>query len=378
VTIAGVCVLGLVPGVALSAAVTCFELARRRPPLWVTVANTTGIAMYGFAGGLVFALAEDRGWAVPGEASLPLWVFLAAIAGATGNALVTLPLPLARRLTLREVFLESYLPMIPLELCGGAIAAATVQAYTTLGFPALYGLAAFMFMLVALLEILSRGERRREMLLHTLMEREALSTQLVTVAERERRSLAAAIHDDALQQLVSLSQDLAEPHLDPERIRAGLLSAEQSLRATLSRLDAFVPPEGSAAAQLRQLAALIGPRAGVAIKVRVAAELEDEEDPTVVSCGRELLLNIEKHAHATSAWVDLRRDGQTIVLEVSDDGRGGPLALQEALDRGHIGLALVGAKAAERSGRFTHAARAGGGLTATVELKYAAEPAVPV
>ena len=72
----------------------------------------------------------------------------------------------------------------------------------------------------------------------------------------------------------------------------------------------------------------MGPRTVCpAIPVSVHADLPERPPEPVESAlyftAAELLTNAGRHATATAATVEVRRDGDTIRLTVSDDGRGG-------------------------------------------------------
>jgi len=84
-----------------------------------------------------------------------------------------------------------------------------------------------------------------------------------------------------------------------------------------------------------------------------------------LSLVRELLANVAEHAAAASATVTLRRQGEEVVLEVTDDGRGvDPLKARLALGHGHIGLASAAQRIEALDGRFELTGRPGGGTIA--------------
>jgi two-component system NarL family sensor kinase len=80
---------------------------------------------------------------------------------------------------------------------------------------------------------------------------------------------------------------------------------------------------------------------------------------------QEALTNVARHAHARSAVVSITV-GETLRLEVADDGRG----LSDDWPAG-VGLTSRRERATELSGSFELAAAAGGGTVVRVELPLA-------
>jgi signal transduction histidine kinase len=90
---------------------------------------------------------------------------------------------------------------------------------------------------------------------------------------------------------------------------------------------------------LADLSAETGQRAGLKVTCRVDPEV-DRLGPAVTEAlwrvTQEALMNVEKHAVARQAWIDLHMKPENVVLRVSDDGVGLPL---NPTDRpGHYGL----------------------------------------
>ena len=80
----------------------------------------------------------------------------------------------------------------------------------------------------------------------------------------------------------------------------------------------------------------------------------------MLAIARELLTNAARHSGATAVSVALRRDGDGLALEVTDDGSGiAPGRRDEALAQGHIGLASVNERVRAAGGEFTLESKAG-------------------
>jgi signal transduction histidine kinase len=148
----------------------------------------------------------------------------------------------------------------------------------------------------------------------------------------ELRRIERDLHDGAQARMVAVTMDLglAQEKLDddPAAARALVASAQAEARtaiADLRRLAGGIAPavltdRGLDAA----LSALVAScRIPVSLDVRLGARLPDAVEVAAYFVVSEALVNAQKHAQAASATVQLRRQADTLVVEVADDGRGG-------------------------------------------------------
>jgi two-component system NarL family sensor kinase len=172
-----------------------------------------------------------------------------------------------------------------------------------------------------------------------------LIAQLMLAEERTRRRIAQVLHDDALQRLLSAHQDLIEAAPGREgvgRAHRTLAGTIDSLRDAVVALHPVTLEQGNLETALNAVARQHSGRGGFRYTVRVEEEAAGLEDELVLSAARELLTNVANHAGAARCSVSVTREGDRIVLEVADDGRGIPAGRQEkALRDGHIGLAAT-------------------------------------
>lgn len=179
---------------------------------------------------------------------------------------------------------------------------------------------------VLALELEKRVAERSEQL-------RALGARLEAVESRERRQIARDLHDDLGQTLAAVRIRLTPLETDA---RDDVRAAAQGLAALVERADE----------SMRTLATRLAPAAlyefglGPALQ-SLADELErdfalevaidDDGLPKPLSQSarsilfravRELLINVAKHAATRDAVVDCRRDGDSILLQVSDAGTG--------------------------------------------------------
>jgi signal transduction histidine kinase len=165
----------------------------------------------------------------------------------------------------------------------------------------------------------------------TVDELRGSRARVIDVAQKERQRLERDLHDGAQQRLVALSLDLGvlQTRLggDPDS-RAVLAQARTEIAVSLAELrdvarglhPAVLSAHGLAVA-LESLAA----RAPVPVTLTVAVEGRVDEAVEVAAyyVVSESLTNIGKHAHASSATVDVSHVDGHVVVEVIDNGRGG-------------------------------------------------------
>jgi signal transduction histidine kinase len=155
--------------------------------------------------------------------------------------------------------------------------------------------------------------------------------RVIEAGQKERQRLERNLHDGAQQRLVALSLDLRllEARLsgDPDA-RASLDQARQEIALSLEELravargihPAVVTGHGLAVA-VESLAA--GAPLPVRLTVAVEGRLPERLEVAAYYVICESLANIGKHAHATSATVDIARKNGDLVVEIVDDGVGG-------------------------------------------------------
>jgi two-component system, NarL family, sensor kinase len=202
--------------------------------------------------------------------------------------------------------------------------------------------------------------------------------------EEERRLLAYDIHDGLAQIIVSAKQHLdtfedlwredpaqAGPELEKGLDRLGRAVVETRLLLATLRPGGLTS-QGLVPA-IRALLDDMGRREGW--KTTLTADLGDGRLPGTVEVAvyrivQEALTNVLKHAHAGAVEVALRRDGSTLLAEVTDTGTGiAPATAGRALH----GLGLVGMQERARlvggSCRIESASPAGTRVQVTIPLK---------
>lgn len=182
--------------------------------------------------------------------------------------------------------------------------------------------------------------------------------RLVSSREAERQRLRRELHDGVGPTLagIALGLESADRALQLDQPRASRLIKETrtdvaGLITDVRRVvDGLRPPmldEVGLAGALRQLGDAFDARTDCKITVRTAAlpPVSAAADVAAYRIGSEALTNVVRHAGATRCEVTLSTDGGCLVLEVTDNGRGGATSRD-----GGSGLPSMLERAAELGG----------------------------
>ena len=159
--------------------------------------------------------------------------------------------------------------------------------------------------------------------------------------DAERLKLARELHDVAGHKLTALKLNLAALARDPR-------FADVEATALCARLaDELLGEIRGVVRQMRDhegmrldaaLRALAAPLPGLRVhfSIEQTAHVDSvEQAEAIVRAVQEGLTNAARHAHASQVWIDLVRDGERLVLDIRDDGRG---AAQPKLGSGLAGM----------------------------------------
>lgn len=205
-----------------------------------------------------------------------------------------------------------------------------------------------------------------------------LVTALDSAQHRERQRLSEALHDDALQQIITARQDLLElvESRDPADLECALKRLDEattSLRALMGAMHSSRLRHADLGAGLQQLLVDLQRRRRVLTTLEVTtAPLTMQERAVVVAVCAELLGNVAKHAAAEHVCVTVAASAETITLQVADDGQGIPSGrLAEASSHGHFGHAMLKARATSLGGHVHVESHPGTGTDVTIQLSRA-------
>ncbi|MCH8055141.1 MAG: GAF domain-containing protein [Deltaproteobacteria bacterium] len=215
--------------------------------------------------------------------------------------------------------------------------------------------------------------RSREQLRH-------LARHIQSVREVERSSIAREIHDELGQALTGLKMDLSWLRKKLSKDRHSLLVKTKSM---LNLIDQTIQTVRKISTELRPgaldelgLAAAIEwqfqefqNRTG--IKGAVRSHLEEihsdqARSTAVFRIFQEALTNIARHAKATRVNISLQEEGGSMILQVTDNGRG--IKESKIFDGKSLGLLGMRERALPLGGEVAISGRRGEGTTVTVRI----------
>ena len=224
---------------------------------------------------------------------------------------------------------------------------------------------------------LARRVRRHE------AERSELLEEALAASERERREIAARLHDGVVQDLSGIGYVLGALSLSvpPER-RALTDRVDTTIRGSVEALRQLVvdvyPPDLSGSGLADAITGLAEPLVAAGLVVRLDLRppaLDPDVAMAVYRTARESLANITKHARARTVGVQLAADDDprwagrdAVLLRIADDGVGPPDRGWDRRAEGHFGLTLLGDRIAELGGELTVGPGAAGGTVSHARL----------
>jgi signal transduction histidine kinase len=191
--------------------------------------------------------------------------------------------------------------------------------------------------------------------------------------EAERRRVAADLHDSMspvlfrigaeLRSLRSM-QDLDGIHGRIDEVERQVQSVTAMLRSSLAQLTEQ-PPERQLAVAIQEDCESFEERCGIPARYVALAEIPELAPGRVdalTSVVREALVNVEKHAHASTVVVSVVVAGATLTVAVADDGHG-RTGGGEAAKAGHLGLPLAARRMERIGGGVSVVGNEDGGVT---------------
>jgi len=217
-------------------------------------------------------------------------------------------------------------------------------------------------------------ERRTALATSLAEQRTQLLADALEAEQRERQALAEALHDDALQNLLSARHELQEAgeaadHPALARADGALAVTAAQLREAVFELHPYVLEQAGLELALRSIAQDAAKRAGLDLDLDLHYGRRQPDEQILFSAARELLANVVKHAEATRMTVRLAEVDGIVELAVEDDGRGFPPERHgEQLANGHIGLASQRVRVEAAGGSMRWTSSEGSGTRVVIEL----------
>lgn len=163
-----------------------------------------------------------------------------------------------------------------------------------------------------------------------------LSVRLLESQDAERRHIARELHDSAGQTLAALIMSLArlaqDAKNDPARLANSIEEAEglvqhlnKEIRTTSYLLHPPLLDESGLSSALNWYVQGLKERGGLDVNLIIPEKFERlpaEMELVVFRIVRESLTNVHRHSSSKTATIRVARDGDTILVEVQDRGRG--------------------------------------------------------
>jgi signal transduction histidine kinase len=237
----------------------------------------------------------------------------------------------------------------------------------------------------ALREARERADRKQtvEQLRQSHKQLHALSVYLQHVREEERINISRAVHDELGQALTSLKIDLFWLASRLPKDQAPLIEKTNKMSAhiddtieTVRRISTELRPgildHLGLVAALEWQANEFQNRSGIQCVVKSSLDgaiLDEDLNTAFFRIFQETLTNVLRHAGATRVNVHLREDGENLILEVKDNGRG--ITSAEIANTKSIGLLGMRERASLLGGKISLAGARGKGTRVTISIPLA-------
>jgi signal transduction histidine kinase len=213
-------------------------------------------------------------------------------------------------------------------------------------------------------------------------DREALLANAIAGSNRERRRLAAYLHDGPVQDIAGVAYSLAPVAEEAaargdadeaSTVSAGIENLRHSVRDLRTLLVDLHPPHLAAAGLAAAIRDLVSPLEirGIGVESSVAGveHIGQEQEALVYRTAQEAIRNIVDHARAGHVIVKVTGTDEAARLVVSDDGCGfGPEERARRIDEGHLGLSLLEELVHQASGTIEIHSAVGEGTTVELEV----------
>jgi PAS domain S-box-containing protein len=174
-------------------------------------------------------------------------------------------------------------------------------------------------------------------------------TRLMKAQDEERRRIARELHDSAGQTLTVIGMSLGQLVHQAEGIAPALAREGKEIEAMVQQLHSEIrttsyllhPPlldESGLASALSWYVEGLAERSDLAITLDIAANvgrLPNDMELAIFRVVQECLTNIHRHSDSKTALIRVDREGETVLIEVRDHGKGiSPDRLLEIQSRG--------------------------------------------
>ena len=211
----------------------------------------------------------------------------------------------------------------------------------------------------------------------------SLSNRVLHLQEEERKHISRELHDEVGQALTAISLTLAALKNngagESPKSRQKISEAQQLLQGTMETVHNFTRElrprmldELGLLPALRAYMKSFAKRTGLRVQLRAGAatkKLNDSQKTVLFRIAQESLTNVAKHAAATQVSVVIRKAGDSVCMEVIDDGKSfREDAANSAKRKQRLGLLGMQERARLVNGKFTIKPKPGKGTTIRVVI----------
>jgi signal transduction histidine kinase len=209
--------------------------------------------------------------------------------------------------------------------------------------------------------------------------------RLLTEREQERKALARELHDQVIQDLLSINYQLEDIELEAERsvqadelaeVRSNIRALVDDVRRICGVLRPPTIDSLGLGAALQSYTRDWSARTGIAMRLALDAQLGRLPEAIELSIFRivqEGLSNVRKHAHATAVEVSLKHTSpRALMVSIADNGHGleGGFDLAALAGGGHYGLLGISERVSLLEGRLLVQNQPRGGALLQVEIPH--------
>lgn len=213
-----------------------------------------------------------------------------------------------------------------------------------------------------------------------------LAADLTSTEQRERKRLAALLHDDLQQLLVAASMHLKKAtrgmknQFDRQLVEQAARWVSEATGAARTLTHELRPPalyEGDLVSALYGLASNMAARHHLNVAVEgteLPSPMNDDIKALLFESVRELLFNSAKHAGVDKATVKVWEEAQWLHIVVTDRGKGFDISkVEQSPGQSGFGLFSIRERLAALGGRLTIGSAPGEGTRATMEVPLLTE-----
>jgi signal transduction histidine kinase len=273
----------------------------------------------------------------------------------------------------REI--EPAVHSLPLIHCGKEIARLNLYTHPDASCPA------------AVIEMIQNLVPEVAMAIERISSFRSLYENSLAIQKSERNRIARHLHDtlghdltylclklDHLSSSPDQMNGLAKFHSEIESLHGIAIDAVDHVRNLLSELQDENPgnPSSDLVFDVKECALLIGARANFQVNIKISGDpkiLLPQMHRQVLYLVREILRNVEKHAHAQNVTLAIDWLNNGLIIKISDDGQGFDFNVSQKKD-GHIGLRTVQEIVQELNGSLSMVSNPGEDTQITIWLPY--------